>query len=135
MANPPRTRAKNHAHLQLILKALRKAGGPRSAYELIELVRPTAVLAPPTIYRALDKLIGMGSVHKIESLNAFVACTHKAHHDDAAFAICNRCGSVTEFEAPEISKALAVWSEQAGFMLETQKVEIHGQCMSCSEEG
>lgn len=131
MVTAPKGRGKSGAHVQLILKALRKADGPRSAYELIELVRPDAVLAPPTAYRALDKLIAEGRVHRIESLNAFVACTHDEHHDDAAFAICDGCGTVTEFEAPEVLSILNRWSRKENFLLETQKVEIHGQCASC----
>ena len=50
--------------------------------------------APLQVYRALDKLVETGLVHRLESLNAFVACAHKHCHDDcaSAFAICEKCG-------------------------------------------
>lgn len=129
-------RKKSAAHAQMILSALRKAGAPRSAYEIIADLRPQTTLAPQTVYRALEMLIGEGQVHKVESLNAFVACSHRdEQHEDAAFAICDRCGSVTEFDAPEIATSLARWSRKSGFALDAQTVELHGVCLACRDDG
>jgi Fur family zinc uptake transcriptional regulator len=56
-----------------------------------------------------------GFVHRLESLNAFVACAepHDHSHSMTAFAICDKCGQVTEFsdelvEMPSASARLAV---------------------------
>ena len=56
---------------KIIVEALRGVGRPVSAYELIEQVRAKGVSAPPTVYRALQRLIGDGLAHRLESLNAF----------------------------------------------------------------
>ena len=64
----------------MIIEALRGMGGqPVSAYELIDQLRDKAVLAPQTVYRSLDRLIADGQAHRLESLNAFIACRHPSH--------------------------------------------------------
>ena len=73
---------------KIIVDALRDVGRPLSAYELIEKVRVKGVSAPPTVYRALQRLIDDGLAHRLESLNAFVACEHPHHQGKAVFAIC-----------------------------------------------
>src|SRR4029079_7551003 len=74
---------------KIIVEALRGIGRPVSAYELIEQVRGKGVSAPPTVYRALQRLIDDGLAHRLESLNAFVACNHPHHPGKAVFAICD----------------------------------------------
>ena len=78
---------------KLVLDALADAGRPMGAYELIDAVRPAGITAPPTVYRALSKLIDMGAVHRVESRNAFVACN--GCHDEGGsvmLMLCNKCG-------------------------------------------
>ncbi len=116
---------------KFVVKALRREQRPMSAYEIISALRGQMELAPPTVYRVLEKLIEAGLVHKLESLNAFVACSHEAHGDDAAFAICDDCGSVTEFSAPSINKSLLAWSRSHQFALNATVVELHGKCATC----
>ena len=60
-----------------VLRLIADAGKPVKAYELLEKVREgkgAGADAPPTVYRALDFLMANGFVHKLESVNAFVAC-------------------------------------------------------------
>lgn len=85
------------------------------------------------MYRALDKLIERGLVHRIESLNAFVVCAHS--HDDnqglVAFAICDRCGQVTEFADGTIDRRLGKWSRAHVFRPGKITVEMRGVCGRC----
>lgn len=120
-------------YADIVLETLRKAQRPISAYEIISMSRADAAMAPPTAYRALERLIELGLAHKLESLNAFVACSHSAHHDDMAFAICDSCGSVAEFKMPAIAKALGSWSRSTGFKLNASMIELHGECTTCCE--
>ena len=59
---------------QIVLDIIEKAKGPLKAYSILFNVQKKGINAPQQIYRALDKLIEMGKIHKIESKNAFVAC-------------------------------------------------------------
>ena len=64
-----------------ILTILRDSKSPYSAYTLLERLQETyPKIAPPTVYRALAALGERGQIHRLESLNAFVACQSEAHH-------------------------------------------------------
>ena len=87
---------------------------------------------PPVAYRALTFLVDAGLAHRIERLNAFVACTHPsggADHDPA-FLICNRCGTVAEGEA---GRAMQNSAAAAGFRIERTVLEAEGVCPSCQD--
>ena len=74
----------------LVFNALTRAPGPLSAYSLLDQLRDKGLRAPLQVYRALDKLVAFGMVHRLESLNAFVACRHPdcETHENIAFTIC-----------------------------------------------
>jgi Fur family zinc uptake transcriptional regulator len=117
---------------RMIVDALRGAGRPVSAYEIIDQLRGKATLAPQTVYRALDRLIASGSAHRLETLNAFVACAHYAHAGAAVFAICDSCGTVTEFEEARAVAALAAWAKKAKFQTRAMTLELRGRCAVCT---
>jgi Fur family transcriptional regulator, zinc uptake regulator len=116
----------------MIVEALRGAVRPISAYELIDELREKATLAPQTVYRSLDRLIADGRAHRLESLNAFVACRHPSHEGAVVFAICNDCGFVTEFDEPEAVARLGAWAKTAKFAVDQMTLELRGRCRSCA---
>lgn len=119
---------------RLIAAALRDAGRPVSAYELIDQLRGEASLAPQTVYRALGRLIAEGQAHRLESLNAFVACRHHKHNDETAvFAICQSCGIVREFEQAEAVARLRAWASEAEFHISHMTLELRGLCRACAD--
>lgn len=117
---------------RLIAAALKAAGRPVSAYELIDFVREDVSLAPQTVYRSLERLIEQGAAHRLESLNAFVACAHKAHKGAAVFAICERCSTVTEFNEARAVEALATWAKREKFSVTQMTLELRGLCAACA---
>ena len=58
-----------------VYRVLRSAQGPMTAYEILDAVRPQGISAPPTVYRALNRLMREGLAHRVESKNAYVACS------------------------------------------------------------
>lgn len=117
----------------LVFDVLSKATGPLSAYSLLDQLRDDGFRAPLQVYRALEKLQAMGLVHRLESLNAFVACAHPHDHDHGlmAFAICEGCGQVTEFSDEMIEERLGVWAGESGFHAHKTTIEIRGDCAAC----
>ena len=113
-------------------RILTAAANPLSAYEVLDKMRGKGAVTPPTVYRCLDKLIEKGLAHRLESLNAYVACKHPHHHDVAAFAICESCGAVKEFTDSRISERLSQWSGDHAFCPKRMTVEIRGLCGSCA---
>ncbi|ENO86508.1 Fur family transcriptional regulator [Thauera linaloolentis] len=120
-------------HQTLVLGALLHAQEPVSAYALLEQLRGEGLRAPLQVYRALDKLIEYGLVHKLSSLNAFMACAHphEHRHELISFAICERCGKVMEFSGPEFEAGLRRWAKEHAFRMESAAIELRGTCERC----
>jgi Fur family zinc uptake transcriptional regulator len=130
-----RSRDSKSKPTELVLSALRLIGRPAGAYELQARLSDVRHFAPTTIYRALERLIDDGLVHKIESLNAFIACRHSGQHERSAFAICDRCGSVVEICDQEIKHVVDACSRQSGFDVVDATIELHGSCSKCNSRG
>ena len=118
----------------LVYDTLNAADGPLSAYTILDQLREAGFRAPLQVYRALERLQALGLVHRLESLNAFVACAgHECHRRGLiAFAICSDCGSVEEFSDKVLGDRLDGWAEQAGFHSRSATVELRGTCASCA---
>ncbi len=115
-----------------IYGALRSADGPMTAYQVLDAVREQGITAPPTVYRALARLVDEGLAHRVESINAYVACTHSHHGDRAViFAICDNCGMVDEIEDAEAIDRLRAAADSEDFSVERMAIEVHGSCGNC----
>lgn len=119
----------------LVMDTLKNANGPLGAYTILDELRGNGFRAPLQVYRALDKLVEFGMVHRLESLNAFVACSHPAcdDHGVAAFAICDTCGSVNEFADDDIEKRLNGWAKAENFKPAKTTIELRGLCAVCRQ--
>ena len=116
-----------------VLNALLGSHQPVGAYEIMERLAPTGPRpAPITVYRALDFLRENGFVHRLESLNAFVACVHTHAADElVVFLICEKCGRVGEAHSDAVAATLKAASRAAGFTPKSPVIEIGGICAHC----
>ena len=112
-----------------VLDVLGASATPMSAYDILAAAAMTELRTPVQVYRVLKKLIASGHVHRIESLSAFVACDHGPHDTQAAFAICETCGSVAEIGPEEIG--LGSISLRDGFRVHRVVAEFLGTCGRC----
>ena len=137
MSRHTHTHAEAHPELtrnqSLVMRALLQAKAPLSAYTLLDLLRDQGLRAPLQVYRALDKLVAFGLVHRLESLNAFVACRHPDCDSEelVAFTICEACGDVAEISDDSLARRLKSLVKQADFELRTATVELRGHCEAC----
>ncbi len=115
-----------------VLTLLLEAEGPAKAYDLLEHIGEDGAAKPPSVYRSLDFLLEMGLAHKIESLNAYVACGHWKHGHAAVFLICDKCGTAGELHANDSIKKLTQEVESVNFRLRSAVIEIHGMCAACA---
>lgn len=105
------------------------------AYDLLDKLRSEGFGSqPPVVYRALDFLVGNGFAHKIEGLNAFVACSDPSAEHSPTFLICRSCESVAETHTHLQSGALARTASDAGFKIERTVIEAEGVCPKCQED-
>ncbi len=117
--------------LELLLKEHRALG----AYAILDLLGEAGFGSqPPVAYRALEFLTKHGFVHKIERLNAFVACTHPDEQHSPAFMICRVCEAVAEAQGTPTTDALGEAASAAGFKIERSVVEAEGVCPACADK-
>ena len=114
-----------------VYELLLRAGAPVKAYDLMESYSEVRTARPPTVYRALDHLEQIGLVHRIASLNAYVACGADEDDHAPAFLICDCCGSAHEFEPGSVPNARAA-ARSAGFQPRAVAVEVRGRCALCA---
>ena len=114
-----------------VLRLLLESDEPAKAYDLLANLDGEGAAKPPTIYRALDFLQEVGLAHKIESLNAYVACGHAGHAHSAVFMICNQCGKTVELHAEHTIGTLEKVTENAGFKMTKAVIEVRGDCNKC----
>ena len=98
---------------QVVLEIIIKAKEPLKAYSILYDVQKKGMKAPLQVYRALDKLLELGKIHKIESKNAFVACKNSNCEitKATAFSICEKCEKVTEINNSRLSNYLSNFQE------------------------
>ncbi|WP_310621396.1 Fur family transcriptional regulator [Flexibacterium corallicola] len=120
---------------KMVFDSLSHAGTPMSAYDILDGLRSEGLRAPLQVYRALGKLVELGAVHKIESINAFVACAQQGGCDRSitSFAICESCGAVQEFSEEELGNSLKRWEEKKGFKSRQVVIEVQGICELCQK--
>ena len=117
--------------LEILLQDHRALG----AYTILDKLRENGFGSqPPIAYRALDFLVANGLVHKIELLNAFIACAHANHSHTPAFMICRLCDAVAEALSSTARGALLDAARSTGFRIEQTVIEAKGICPSCLDK-
>ena len=120
---------------QIVLDLIEKSKEPVKAYLILHNVQKKGIKAPPQVYRALDKLIRLGKIHKVESKNAFVAC--KSHNCEISkatiFSICEICEKVTEIANNKLSKILHNFDDRTGMKYKKYNLEFFGLCKKCKK--
>lgn len=102
------------------------------AYELLERLNSEGLGSKPAIaYRALTFLLDNGFVHRVEKLNAYIACSHPGLTHDPAFFICTDCGSVAEAADVAGTGKLISAAKASGFSISHTIMEAEGRCPRC----
>ncbi|UXU75006.1 MULTISPECIES: Fur family transcriptional regulator [unclassified Paracoccus (in: a-proteobacteria)] len=118
--------------LEILLESHRAMG----AYEVLERLAAEGFgRQPPVAYRALDFLVDQGLAHRVQRLNAYVACLSPQRDHSPAFLICRGCHRLAEAETTELQPALAAMAGSLGFRTERASVELLGLCQNCQEAG
>ena len=120
---------------KIVLDIVEKSSQPLKAYSILFDVKKKGINAPLQVYRALDKLVEIGKIHKIESRNAFIACKNsKCQITKAtAFSICESCEDVTEVSNLKLSKYLNNFADKSGMKYNKYNLEFFGLCKNCKK--
>lgn len=120
----------------LVYQLLEGTSTPMSAYDILDALRPEGLRAPLQVYRALNKLIDRGAVHRIESINAFVACSQHdcGSYDMSIFMLCTACETAHEFTDPGLAQTLDGLCNQRSFTPARKLIEMTGICQNCQAQ-
>ena len=120
---------------KIVLDIIEKSSQPLKAYSILFDVKKKGINAPLQVYRALDKLVEIGKIHKIESRNAFIACKNSNCQitKATAFSICESCEDVTEVSNLKLSKYLNNFADKSGMKYNKYNLEFFGLCKNCKK--
>ena len=121
---------------QIVLDLVEKSSEPLKAYSILFNVQKKGIKAPLQVYRALDKLVEIVKIHKIESRNAFIACQDSSCQISkaTAFSICESCEKVTEINNSKLSKYLNSFQDNSGMKYNKYNLEFFGLCKKCKNK-
>lgn len=124
-----------------ILKVVLESQEPLSAYQIADRYRELydKTLSVMSVYRMLNFLKDNNLVHRLETTNQYLPCSHiscQHSHEVPQFLICDSCRTVDEVGIrKEILHELSSIIEDTGFALARQQLEFHGVCRDCQQSG
>lgn len=105
---------------------------PAKAYDILNKLKSYNEPAkPPTVYRTLDFLIENGLVHKLNTINAYIGCSHPLKHNECYFLICQSCEEVIECCNGNLSQAISKTADNNKFNAKNITIEVTGKCEEC----
>ena len=108
--------ADDHPSVEAIIRRLRERGEP---------------VGTATVYRTLEVLVESGLVrtHDFgEGFRRYEPMPAQTHHEHL---ICERCGSVVEFQNERLERMLPIIADEHAFQHSRHRVEIYGVCREC----
>ena len=115
-----------------ILQLISQSHHAVKAYDLLEEIKSDFKNAKPTtVYRALDFLLKEGFIHKVESLNAFIACNQGHCNYKGMLLICTQCHEIEEKTENNMIKTVTTELQQSSFISQIKTIEVQGICVNC----
>lgn len=105
------------------------------AYDILaRLAEKGTRLAPISVYRAIDALLEVGVIHRLESKNAYFACRRLDHRTGRRpiFLACEKCNAVQEVDSEGIFETMDRAARAASFQPRVKFVEVSGLCRNCA---
>ena len=122
---------------RMVFEVIESSKSPPGAYDLLNnrILRTIGFKAPTQIYRALKQLLDLKLIHKIESLNTFIACCSEHEKGPSILAICDSCGQVQDIPAENLAAQVEKEVGKKFPGSKELKIELKGVCEECTSEG
>lgn len=116
-----------------VLRLVWQSHRPLGAYELLDMLSNASDkrIAPPTVYRALEFLLEVGLIHRINSLNAYIGCPEPSTTHPSYFFICTGCNNAQECSSDTLHQQVQQAGDSMGFSIQQQWLEVLGVCQDC----
>ena len=116
---------------RIVLNLLQDSGEPLKAYYILDSLKKEGLNSPLQVYRALDKLVELGKIHKVESLNSFIICNNSNCASNTAFTICERCGKVKEIKNNNLTEGVNELVRENKLNITRYNLEFYVVCNTC----
>ena len=116
---------------KIVFNLLQNSGEPLKAYTILENLKREGLKSPLQVYRALDKLVELGIIHKIESQNSFIACSNSNCASNTAFTICRKCGDVKEIKNNYLFEQVSDLGKKNRLNVQRFNLEFYVDCNGC----
>ena len=114
----------------IVLSCLKQAAAPLGAYEVSGAAAAAGShLAAMQVYRTLGRLVEHGTVHRVETLSAYLAIDRPID----GLAICRMCRNIEALAAPDLKRGLLEALSSAQFRAHRTVIEIIGLCARCQQ--
>ena len=119
-----------------VLDILLEAAEPVKAYAIMDLLREktSKSVTPASVYRTLDFLQHRGLVHRVGTLNAFVACTDTCgnEHEPVFMLVCAGCHQSREISDQTLYNTIYAAMREKKFTVQGDTIELTGICPQCA---
>lgn len=120
---------------ETIAMALFESEHHLSVDELAELLRERGDhVGKATIYRTLNLMVEAGLAREHDFGEGFKRYEHQAGEARHDHLVCTNCGTVVRFSRPMVDELQMEIAAEAGFVVETRRLEIYGLCSACQDD-
>ncbi|MGQ3297131.1 Fur family transcriptional regulator [Reyranella sp.] len=118
-----------------VLRIIARSNRPLGAYALLVLLQDEVGRkhTPPTIYRALEFLLEIGSILRVESRNAYILRDHPERPGSPVLFLCDTCDSSVAVESPVLAELIESNAATLKFHIARPVIECSGTCDRCAE--
>ena len=124
---------KHSQQRETILQHFLDTGGHMTVDDLYRVIhRKHPGIGRTTIYRALKLFVDAQLASAIELKDGLTRFEHKYRHAHHDHMICTECGTILEFLSPDIERLQDEIADAYGFVIESHRHQIFGQCQKCN---
>ena len=118
---------------KIVLNLLESSTEPLKAYSILASLQNEGLKSPLQVYRALDKLVELGKIHKIDSKKSFIICNNSncSNSSNTVFAICENCENVREIKNAQLQESVGQLAKKHRVNMSRYNLEFYELCKSC----
>ena len=117
---------------EIVLDIIKKSKVHLTAYAILEKFQKIKKVQPMSVYRALNKLIENGQIHKSNQNKTYILCNHSHAKDhNPSIAICKKCGDTEELKSDLFASILKKYPIKK-YDFSNFELEVSTLCKGCS---